>query len=59
MIRDHWQFTILGVIAIGLVAGEVILAITGSSPAELHAALLVVIAGLVGVAGPSVKPPEK
>jgi hypothetical protein len=58
MIRDHWQFTILGTIAIALIVGEVILAITGSSPVELHAALLVIIAGLVGVANPSPKPPE-
>ena len=49
--RDHFEFAVLGAIAVGLVIGEIILALNGSTPSELHAALLIVIAGLLGTAG--------
>ena len=46
--RDDFQFAALAAIAIAIVVGEVVLAWTASSPELLHAALLVVLAGLVG-----------
>jgi hypothetical protein len=55
-VRDHVQFITLGVIALTLVVAEVVLAITSSDPSELHAALLIVIGGMLGVAVPT-KPP--
>lgn len=46
--KDDFQFAALAIIALSIVIGEVVLAWTDSSPDLLHAALLVVLAGLVG-----------
>jgi hypothetical protein len=55
--RDDFQFAVLGLIAVCLVAAEVVLAVTNSGPTELHAALLIVLGGLLGVAGTKAKAP--
>ena len=56
--RDDFQFAALAVIALALIVGEIILAITASDPTSLHGVLLVVVGGLVGVAIPGKGAPK-
>jgi hypothetical protein len=50
--RDDFQFAALAILAAAILAGEVVLAVTNSGPAELHGALLFILGVLGGAAVP-------